>query len=633
MKTDLKTLTKLIRHDILQMTTAAGSGHPTTSLSAVELMTAIWFDDHFTYDEKDPTYIFNDRMIFSKGHASPLLYALYHAAGWVEYDELLTLRKFDSRFEGHPTTDLPWVDVATGSLGQGLSVGLGMALGIKLQCSRHSDIREPMVYVLMGDSEFSEGQVYEALQLASHYKLNNLVGILDVNRLGQRGETMLGWDLKTYEDRIKSFGWNTIVIEHGNDLEEVQKAFHDLSAIRYPLSADIPTMIIAKTKKGAGISAVEDKEGWHGKALPKDMLEDALKELGEVDIEARGEVAKPEKIDLPYEGDRHVGRVSTQMGRDVPTFDTPTATREAYGAALKLIATDERIVVLDAETSNSTYAETMKEVAPDRFFEMFIAEQNMVSVALGMSKIGLIPFASSFAAFLSRAYDQIRMCQYADPNVTIVGSHAGVSIGVDGASQMALEDIAMMRAILHSTILYPSDGVSTINLVDEIRKYKGLVYMRLTREKTPILYDLDEKFTIGGSKLIKSSEKDTAVIIAAGITLHEALKAYTLLQEKKINVAVLDAYSVKPIDKETILKQAQKTGHVIVVEDHYPDGGLGDAVLQVLTNIVIPDSDRESSKNIKFTHLAVRKTPRSGTPAELLRFEGIDAEAIVKILS
>ncbi|MDA1316572.1 MAG: transketolase [bacterium] len=684
MKSELKALTKLIRHDILQMTTAAGTGHPTSSLSAVELMTALWFDGHFTYDEKDPKYIFNDRMVLSKGHAAPLLYAMYRAAGWVEYDELLTLRKFDSRFEGHPTTDLPWVDVATGSLGQGLSVGLGMALGIKLQLSksealnskletnsndknsnlensiivsdldiRASSFRTPMVYVLMGDSEFAEGQVYEAMQVASHYKLNNLIGILDVNRLGQRGETMLGWDIETYQKRVEAFGWKTIMIEHGNNIDEVQQALTNLES-------DKPTMIIAKTKKGAGISAVEDKDGWHGKALPKDVMETALKELGDIDLNVRGEVNKPEKIDvtsptpsghplpaspaggpeggthtdLPYEGDRHVGRVSTPLsgGRDVPTFVKPTATREAYGAALKLIATDERVVVLDAETSNSTFAEAMKEVAPDRFFEMFIAEQNMVSVALGMSKIGLIPFASSFAAFLARAYDQIRMSQYANPNMTIVGSHAGVSIGEDGASQMALEDLAMMRALLHAVVLYPSDPVSTVKLVNELRTHEGLSYLRLTRAKTESLYQSDEQFPIGGSKVLVEHEDDIAVVIAAGITVHEALKAQKELKKNGTNIAVIDAYSIKPLDGNTIKKYAQRTGHVVVVEDHYPDGGLGDAVRHALTN-VIPDSDRESSNIIKLTHLAVNKIPRSGKPEELLRFEEIDATAIVSKLS
>jgi len=610
MKPDLKALTNLIRYDILTMTTAAGSGHPTTSLSAVELMTALWFDGHYQYDPNDPKYIFNDRMIFSKGHASPLLYALYHAAGWIEYDELLTLRQFTSRLEGHPTTDLPWVDVATGSLGQGLSVGIGMALGIKLQMkSQKMNVqREPNVYVLMGDSEFSEGQVYEALQVASEYKLNNLIGILDVNRLGQRGETMLGWDIKTYKERIESFGWNTIVIEEGNDIEAVQKAIAQLST-----DGSNPTMIIAKTKKGAGISSVEDKDGWHGKPLPKELMEEGIKELGKIDKDMRGTVEMPEKIVLENSSNTE----SLAQSFDIPA--EPQATREAYGAALKLIAKDQRVVVLDAETSNSTFAETMKEVAPERFFEMFIAEQNMVSVALGMSKIGLIPFASSFAAFLSRAYDQIRMCQYSAPNVTIVGSHAGVSIGEDGSSQMALEDLGMMRSLLHAVVLYPSDPVSTIKLVDELRTHDGLSYLRLTRAKSESLYETNESFPIGGSKVLVSSEKDDAVIIAAGITVHEALKAQKELAEKGTNIAVIDAYSVKPLDTQTIVKYATKTGHVIVVEDHYPDGGLGDSVRQALDGM-----------DVKFTHLAVGKTPRSGTSAELLNFEKIDAEAIVK---
>jgi len=644
MKLDLKVLTNLVRYDILTMTTAAGSGHPTTSLSAVELMTALWFDGHYQYDPNDPKYIFNDRMIFSKGHASPLLYALYHAAGWIEYDELLTLRTFTSRLEGHPTTDLPWVDVATGSLGQGLSVGIGMALGIKYQAQRFGVIggraggdptarsevstdgrmkrernlsRLPKVYVLMGDSEFSEGQVYEALQVASKYKLNNLIGILDVNRLGQRGETMLGWDIKTYKERIESFGWNTIVIDEGNDMNEVQKALSNLQHLTSKIQT--PTMIIAKTKKGAGISSVENKDGWHGKPLPKELMEEGIKELGNIDKDMRGEVQIPEKLDI---GSSKLKSRSSDLQNltsniKLPTSDT--ATREAYGAALKLIAKDPRVVVLDAETSNSTFAETMKEVAPERFFEMFIAEQNMVSVALGMSKIGLIPFASSFAAFLSRAYDQIRMCQYSAPNVTIVGSHAGVSIGEDGSSQMALEDLGMMRSLLHAVVLYPSDPVSTIKLVDELRTHDGLSYLRLTRAKSESLYKTTESFPIGGSKVLVSSEKDDAVVIAAGITVHEALKAQKELAEKGTNIAVIDAYSVKPLDAQTIVKYATNTGHVIVVEDHYPDGGLGDSVRQALDGM-----------DVKFTHLAVGKTPRSGTSAELLNFEKIDAEAIVK---
>lgn len=615
----LHEITKLLRYDILTSTTEAGSGHPTSSLSAVELMTTLMFDGYFHYNFDDPKYIFNDRLIFSKGHASPLYFSLFHAAGKLKYDELMTLRKFGSAIEGHPTPRFKYVDVATGSLGQGLSVGLGMALGIKLQMNTHKVEmkREPHVWVLLGDSEFAEGQVWEALEVASYYKLNNLVGILDVNRLGQRGETMLGWDIDTYEARISAFGWNTIVIEDGNSLEDTEIAFHTIThELR---NSEKPTMIIAKTKKGAGISFFEDKDNWHGKPLPKEHLEEALKEIGEVDINLTGEVATPEIIS------NEELRITNSKMLQPTHYNLPTdkvATREAYGEALKILANDSRVVVLDAETSNSTYAEKFKEVAPDRFFEMYIAEQNMISVALGMSKVGLLPYSSTFAAFLSRAYDQIRMAQYSDPNIKLVGSHAGVSIGVDGSSQMALEDLAMMRAILHSVVLYPSDAVSTTHLVQTMKETDGITYLRLTREKTPILYKENDEFTIGGSKVVRSSDKDKAVIIAAGITLHEGVKAADSLATKGTNVALIDAYSVKPLDEKTIREFAQKTKHVIVVEDHYPIGGLGDAVMTALNGL----------EGIKFDHLAVSQIPRSGEPQELLHFEEIDADAIMKLL-
>mgnify|MGYP005838121713 CR=1 FL=1 len=608
---NLQDLTKLIRSDIITSTTKAGSGHPTTSLSAVELMTVLWFGGYLHYDFADPNYIFNDRMIFSKGHAAPLLYSLYHAAGKITSDELMSLRTFTSRLEGHPTTELPWVDVATGSLGQGLSVGLGMALAIKYQmkAQKQSPKREPNVWVLMGDSEFAEGQIYEALQLASHYKLNNLIGILDINRLGQRGATMLQWDIDTYQNRLQSFGWNTVVVEDGNSLEAVIEAYKHIH------NNDVPTMILAKTKKGAGVSSVADKDGWHGKALSSEMAEEAITEIGTFDKTLTGTVELPEKA-----ATQDLGSDSVTMPNISPSGEM--ATREGYGEAMKYLAKDKRVVILDAETSNSTYAEKMKDVAPERFFEMYIAEQNMISVALGMSKIGLTPFASSFAAFLSRAYDQIRMAQYSDPNLKIVGSHAGVSIGEDGSSQMALEDIAMIRALLHSTVLYPSDPVSTIKLVDEMRRHEGLSYLRLTRAKTATLYKPSEDFPIGASKVLRESDNDTTVIIAAGITVHEALKAHKRLEKAGMSATVIDAYSVKPLDTQTIRTHAEKTGHVVVVEDHYPYGGLGDAVRSALNGM-----------NIKFTHLCVTKTPRTGTPSELLRFEEIDADAIVKAIS
>ncbi len=606
---DLTKLTRLLRYNIVTSTTEAGSGHPSSSLSAVELMTILMFDGYFHYDFEHPHYIFNDRLIFSKGHASPLYFSLFQAAGKLPYDELMTLRKFTSDIEGHPTPRFKYVDVSTGSLGQGLSAGLGMALGIKLhkKVSNAYPKREPMVWVLLGDSEIAEGQIWEAMEVAGHYKVNNLVGILDVNRLGQRGETMLGWDLDTYKNRIEAFGWNAIVVENGNDLEQVQKVFKSLPSNKKP------TMIIAKTKKGAGISSIEDKDNWHGKPLPKDMLDEALKEIGQVDTQMVGEVKMPEIVDV----------LVMKVDKGAVALADKMATREAYGEALKEIADNPYVVVLDAETSNSTFADKFKNEYPDRFFEMFIAEQNMVSVALGMSKVGFIPFASSFAAFFSRAYDQIRMAQYSEGNVKIVGSHAGVSIGVDGSSQMALEDIAMMRAILEGIVLYPSDGVSTLELVKEMEKHQGISYLRLTREKTNILYKTGEKFPIGGSKVLKSSDQDKAVVIGAGITLHEALKAYDELKAKGTNIAVIDAYSIKPIDAQTIATHARKTGYVIVVEDHYRDGGLGDAVLKAIQNV--PD--------VKYTHLSVHKIPRSGQPNELLRYEEIDAEAIVKVLS
>ncbi|CAN5226891.1 transketolase [soil metagenome] len=614
--TDLQELTRLIRYDIVTMTTQAGSGHPSSSLSAVELMTTLFFDGYLHYDFENPHYIFNDRLIFSKGHASPLFYAMYHAAGQLKYDELLTLRQFDSVLEGHPTPRFKFVDVSTGSLGQGLSVGVGMALGIKLQMKRTKEKleREPHVWVLLGDSEVAEGQVWEAMQLASHYKLNNLIGFLDVNRLGQRGATMLEWDLETYEKRISAFGWNTILVENGNDLEEVREAFKKIQ------KDERPTMFIAKTKKGAGISSIADKDGWHGKPLTKEMLIDAIKEIGDVDTDTVGQVNEPKKLVIANEVKQSQINEEIAASLIAPRNDNKImATREAYGEALKMIATDTQIVALDAETSNSTFAEKMKEADPERFFEMYIAEQNMISVAVGMSKVGFIPYATSFAAFLSRAYDQIRMAQYSDANIKIVGSHAGVSIGVDGSSQMALEDIAMMRGLLHSVILYPSDAVSTLRLVDEMRRHEGISYLRLTREKTPILYSHSEEFPIGGSKILKSSSEDKAVIVTAGITIHEALKAYEHLKQDGLSIAIIDAYSIKPLDAKTIQQYARRTGHVIVVEDHYPDGGLGDTVHRALDGL-----------QVKFTHLAVNKIPRSGSPEELLHYEEIDTTAIVK---
>ncbi len=604
----LPDLANLIRYNILTSTTIAGSGHPSSSLSAVELMTELWFNGHLKMDLADPKSLTNDRIIFSKGHAAPLLYSLYAAAGYITRDELNSLRKFTSVIEGHPTPRFDPIEVATGSLGQGLSAGMGMAMGFqKLYMGNKGRI--PHVYVVMGDSEIAEGQIWEAARLAAYYGLNNLMGFVDVNRLGQRGPTMDEWDIDTIGTRFASFGWNVVLIDDGNDLKLVQEAFK----MAEKQKDERPVVIVAQTKKGAGISLLEDLDNWHGKALPADKLDEALAELGKVDTELTGEVAKPViKMPKMKKGGKEKG-LKFEKGELV-------ATREAYGAVIDaLAAIDPNVLVMDGETSNSTFAETVKKSNPDQFIEMFIAEQNMVTAAIGFSKLGFEPFISSFAAFFTRAYDQIRMAQYSEANLKIVGSHAGVSIGQDGSSQMALEDLAMMRAILESTVLYPSDAVSTAKLVAEMHNDQGISYLRLTREKTPVLYQLEEEFPIGGSKVLFEGKADHAVVVGAGITVHEAVKAYNALKAKNKNIAVVDAYSIKPLDSKTIARLAKKTGHVIVVEDHYPMGGLGDAVLAAIQGL-----------DVKFTHLAVSKNPRSGTPAELLAYEEIDAAAIVK---
>ncbi len=626
----LKELCRLVRYDIITSTTAAGSGHPSSSLSATELMTTLYFGGFLHYDLQNPKYPLNDRVIFSKGHASPLLYSLYQATGILTYKQLLTLRKFDSILEGHPSPRFKYVDVATGALGQGLSLGLGMALGIKLLTKKQKVNREPKVWVLMGDSEFAEGQIWEALEVASYYKLNNLIGILDVNRLGQRGETMLGWDIRRYDERVKTFGWETIVVDDGHNLEKVYKAFQQAETT---VSVSGPKMIIAKTIKGKGVSFMANADGWHGKAVPKDKLDEVLKELGPVDLKMKGKISKPtikgDNLDLQgtqlrsgKNGPKAAVRVNTDELSTGYTVGSMVATREAYGESLAALGkTNPNLVVFDAEVSNSTYAEKFQAAYTDRYFEMFITEQNMVSAALGISKIGFIPFSSTFAAFLTRAFDQIRMAQYSQPNLKFCGSHAGVSIGQDGPSQMGLEDLAMMRSILESVVFYPSDAVSAAKMVEIMSNNKGTFYLRTTREKTPVIYKQNETFSIGGSKILRQSGKDIAVVFAAGITLHESLKAHEELKKEGVNIAVVDIYCVKPIDYKTI----QQFNHlpIIVVEDHYPAGGLGEAVESAL----LEDKTRNITRLI---HLSVRQIPRSGSPDELLNFEQINAAAIIK---
>ena len=597
-------ISKLIRYYILLSSTQAGSGHPTTSLSAVELMTVLFFNNHLRYNPEDPKMPNNDRFILSKGHASPLFYALWAVAGEVTEEELKNYRKFDSNLEGHPTKNFKHTEVSTGSLGQGLSVGVGMALNAK-----YLDKLPYRTYVLLGDSEMAEGSNWEAMQIATHYKLNNLIAIIDVNRLGQRGETMYGWDLENYESKAKSFGWETFVVEDGHDLEQVEHAYQQVENSE----SDKPKMIIAKTIKGKGVSLLEDKEGWHGVALDKDQFSQAVSELGEINKELRASIS-PAEIRYPEEKER--GEiVEADEG-----YDDPLATRKAYGHALvKAYPKYPEMVVLDAEVSNSTYSKIFKEKYPERFFEMFIAEQNMVDVGVGLAERGKKVFVSTFASFFTRAMDQIRVSQYSRTSINFVGSHAGVSIGEDGPTQMGLEDIAVFRAILGSIVLYPADHVSAEKLVYKMAEHPGICYMRTTRMATESIYGEDEEFEIGGSKVLRSSDDDKVTIIAAGITLHESLKAHDELMRTGIKTRVIDLYSVKPLDVVTLKKAAKETSVIVTVEDHFAQGGIGGAVLEALAQDPVP-----------VYKLAVTKMPRSGKPEELMRFMEIDAQAIVE---
>jgi len=599
------TLTKLatrVRYDILHMTTEAGSGHPTSSLSATDLLTGLFFGGTFRFDLDHPQNPCNDRIIFSKGHASPLFYALYAAAGVLSQEELLTYRRMGSPLEGHPTPRFAYAEAATGSLGQGLGIGIGIAMN-----GRFVDKLPYNTYVLMGDSEVAEGSVWEAAELASHYQLDNLVGILDVNRLGQRGETMLGWDLDTYEARFAAFGWHTIVLEDGHDIDAVQAAYGEIDH-----ACGRPTVLIARTIKGKGVSFLENQDGWHGKTLKREEFDRAVLELGPVDLNLHGTIEKPVQA---------VPTVWAPVPVDQPASAKALSPREAYGRALVDIAPmHPGMVVLDAEVSNSTFAATFRNAYPERFFEMYIAEQNMVSAALGFSTRGKIPFISTFAAFFSRAFDQVRMAQYAmeRANIKFVGSHVGVSIGPDGPSQMGLEDIALFRTLVGSVVLYPADDTATAALVRQMADHHGICYMRTTRQDLPRLYETGEEFSIGGSKTLRHSDDDRVTLVGAGITLHEALKAADTLAAAGIHARVIDLYSVKPLDLATLHKAAAETAAVITVEDHYAEGGIGEAVAAALSDVATP-----------VFSLAVCKLPMSGKPEELLAYEGIDAAAIV----
>lgn len=573
-------------------------------MSAADLA-AVLLASYLRYDFSNPTHPNNDHLILSKGHAAPLLYSMYKAAGAVTDEELLTLRKLGSRLEGHPTPDLPWVDVATGSLGQGLPIGVGVALaGERLE---HAPYR---TWVICGDSEMAEGSIWEAMGRASDEKLGNLIAIVDVNRLGQRGPTALQWHTEIYAARAQAFGWRTIVID-GHNLEEIAAAFEQATS-----ASDRPTMIVAKTKKGSGASLVEDKENWHGKALSKEQAEGAIAELGGVRSLRVIPLAPPTGS---ASGKTIAGAVS------LPSWDLGKkyATRQAFGDALiALGAARPDVVAIDAEVGNSTFTEGFQEKFPDRFFQSYIAEQQMIATAVGMSVRHFTPFAATFAAFLSRAYDFIRMSAISKANIRLCGSHAGVSIGEDGPSQMALEDLAMMRAIGGSTVLYPCDANQTAKLVAAMADLKGVVYMRSTRAATPVIYGPDEAFPIGGSKVLRSSASDAVTIVAAGITIPEALDAAGELAGGGVSARVIDLYSVKPVDVATLSAAAAETGGIVVVEDHWSEGGVGSAVLEGLASTGRPLP--------KVTLLGVSKIPGSGSPAELIDACGISARHIVE---
>ncbi|MFI5061605.1 MAG: transketolase [Actinomycetales bacterium] len=610
---DLATVARLARQlrvDSIRASTSAGSGHPTSSMSAADLM-AVLVARHLRYDWEQPKAAGNDHLIFSKGHASPLLYSIYRAVGVVSDEELMSsYRRFGSRLQGHPTPVLPWVDVATGSLGQGLPDGVGVALA-----GKYLDRLPFRVWVLCGDSEMAEGSMWEALDKASHYQLSNLVAIVDVNRLGQRGPTELGWDLGAYASRAHAFGARVLEID-GHDLAALDDAFTEAAQ-----PDERPTVILARTIKGRGFSEVEDREGWHGKALPEDMAARAIAELGgESNLIVRGPLPLAE-----YENSHGAGSAPEASPAISPTSyarGDKVATRRAYGDAVTALgARDPRVVALDGEVSNSTYADAFAKAHPDRYFEMFIAEQQMVASAVGLSVRGYKPFASTFAAFLTRAYDFIRMAAISQASVRLVGSHAGVEIGADGPSQMALEDLAMMRAVQGSTVLYPSDAVSAAALVEEMARTDGISYLRTTRGAYPVLYGAEESFRPGGSKILRSGPSDAVTLIGAGVTLHECLRAADQLALDGIHARVIDLYSIKPIDTDTLVAAADATGgRLVVAEDHHPEGGLGSAVVAALVEAGV--------QQLRLAHLSVSQLPASGTPAELLAAAGIDAPHI-----
>jgi transketolase len=590
-----------LRVDSVRAAAAAGSGHPTSSMSAADLI-AVLLDRHLRYDFANPRDPGNDHLIFSKGHASPLLYAVFKAAGAITDEELLTYRKNGSRLEGHPMPRLPWVEVATGSLGQGLPIGVGLALA-----GRFLDRLPYRVWVLCGDSELAEGSMWEAFEQAGYSGLENLIAIVDVNRLGQRGPTRHGWDTGAYARRIRGFGWRTIEID-GHDIAEIDRAYDEAE-----IADGRPVAILARTKKGRGVRAVEDVEGAHGKPVPDP--DEAIQELGGL-----------RSIHVPVQRPRPVPPQQRQAPGEVrlPAYEVgdSVATRTAFGEALAAVGRARPdVVVLDGEVSDSTRTEFFAEACPDRFFELYIAEQQMIAAGVGMQVRGWKAYAATFAAFLSRAHDFVRMAAIGRANLRLVGSHAGVAIGQDGPSQMALEDLAWLRAVHGSTVLYPCDGNQAAALTAAMADLTGISYLRTSRGDTQVIYRPGESFPVGGSRVLRSSAADQVTVVAAGVTVHEALAAADQLAGDGIAARVIDAYSVKPIDADTLRQAAADTGRIVTVEDHWPQGGLGDAVLAAFA-----DGTTRLPLVVK---LAVARMPASAAPAEQLRAAGIDAGAIV----
>ncbi|MEV5974846.1 transketolase [Streptomyces sp. NPDC051921] len=595
-------LAQQLRVDSVRASTAAGSGHPTSSLSAADLM-AVLMTRHLRYDWEAPDDPAGDHLIFSKGHASPLLYAMFKAAGVIGDDELMTTyRRFGHRLQGHPTPELPWVDLATGSLGQGVAYGVGIALAV-----RDLEKQPSRVWVLCGDSETAEGSVWEALDKAGHHRLANFTALIDVNRLGQSGPTELEWDTEAYARRVEAFGCRAIVVD-GHDLAAIDLALTTAADQREP------TVVVARTVKGRGVAEVADKEGWHGKPLPEDLAERAVAELGGV-------------RDLRVRGPRPAAAAPATAARagavELPRFEVgdKVATRVAFGGALAALGARPEVVALDAEVGNSTHAEEFGKAYPDRYFQTYIAEQQMIADAVGMAVRGFRPYATTFAAFLTRAHDFIRMAAVSRITMALCGTHSGVEIGADGPSQMGLEDLAMMRAVLGSTVLYPGDATSAAALTAAMADLDGISYLRTTRGAYPVLYSADETFPVGGSKTLRHGADDQVTLVGAGVTLHECLAAADELAAEGVRARVVDLYSVKPVDTDTLARAAADTGALVVVEDHHPEGGVGEAVLSALA---MGDS------HPAFAHLAVTELPGSGTTAELLDACGISRTHIAR---